>query len=298
MRKFKKFLKNCVETSRDIDGIYEKNHNNRCEKCKIFIEMPYSIPSGDGKFISVCYKCYLNYKAELNKKEADKPKYNLYIKNAINSVDHSKIPYCESPALGMGAPKCSEDCCDYGACHKEAYFDFIEKKYPHAEILHSCQDCGVLLTPDQEGKICETASGIVYFLCKKCYKAKNDSLVANQSDKFVVEDREYSNEEVLEILKKHKAEEDKKYHKCERCGEKYIDNLSINMAKEGLDRERDGHCSAWGNYCGAWGYTVTPYLTGLKVTSKCGEGRKIKLCDHCVEDLLKFLKGEKYDNNN
>ena len=28
-----------------------------------------------------------------------------------------KTRYCESPALGMGAPKCSEDCCDIGGFH-------------------------------------------------------------------------------------------------------------------------------------------------------------------------------------
>lgn len=192
-----------------------------------------------------------------------------------------KQRYCESPALGIGAPKCSEDCCDYGGCHKQAYFDFIEKKYPHAELLHSCQDCGILLTPEQEGKICETAGGITYFLCKKCYKTKNDSLVANQPDKFVIEDREYSNEEVLEILKKHKAEEDKKYHKCERCGNRYLGNKTFNMVTHNLDEKPDNCC--------AWGYASTPYIRGFRILSTCGDGREVKLCDDCIFELKRWL---------
>lgn len=96
-----------------------------------------------------------------------------------------KQKYCESPALGMGAPKCSEDCCDYGGCHKQAYFEYIANKYN--------------TTPDK------IAIGTNF-----------------QFDKFVIEDREYSNEEVLEILKKHKTEEDKKYHKMDNELLKYL----------------------------------------------------------------------------
>ena len=197
--------------------------------------------------------------------------------------DFDNVPYCESPALGMGAPECSEDCCDYGRCHKQAYFDFIEKKHPHAELLHLCQDCGILLTPEQEGKICETANGITYFLCKKCYKTKNDSLVANQPDKFIIEDREYSKEEVLEILKKHKEDEDKKYSTCDKCGIKYLNNKKFNMIYENLENDTD---LKPGTAIGSQG---TPIITGVQITSTCGTGKKIKLCDNCIEKLINWL---------
>lgn len=155
-----------------------------------------------------------------------------------------KKRYCESPALGMGAPKCNEDCCDYGGCHKQAYFDYIANKYN--------------TIPDKT------------------------AIVTNfQFEKFVIEDREYSNEEVLEILKKHKAEEDKKYHKCERCGTRYLENNTFNMVTHILDKKPDN--------CSAWGYATTPYITGFKILSTCGQGREINLCDDCISELLKWL---------
>ena len=155
-----------------------------------------------------------------------------------------KQRYCENPALGMGAPKCSEDCCDYGGCHKQAYFDYIANKYN--------------TTSDK------IAIGINY-----------------QFEKFVIEDREYSNEEVLEILKKHKAEEDKKYHKCERCGIKYLRNNLVNMVDCNLDKKLDH------NY--ACGYASTPYIRGFKILSTCGDGREVKLCDDCILELKRWL---------
>lgn len=152
--------------------------------------------------------------------------------------------YCESPALGMGAPKCSEDCCDYGSCNKKAYFEYIANKYN--------------TTPD---KI---------------------AIVTNfQFDKFVIDDREYTKEEVLEILKKHKAEEDKKYHKCERCGARYLENNTFNMVTHNLDKKPDNCC--------AWGYASTPYIRGFRILSTCGDGREIKLCDDCIFELKRWL---------
>jgi hypothetical protein len=155
-----------------------------------------------------------------------------------------KQKYCESSALGMGAPKCSEDCCDYSGCHKQAYFEYIANKYN--------------TTPDK------IAIGTNF-----------------QFEKFVIEDREYSNEEVLEILKKHKAEEDKKYHKCERCGTKYLGNNLVNMVDCNLDKKPDH------NY--ACGYASTPYIRGFKILSTCGDGREVKLCDDCILELKRWL---------
>lgn len=162
----------------------------------------------------------------------------------IDALQKNTQKYCESPALGMDALKCSEDCCDYGRCRKQAYFDFIADKYN--------------TTPDK------IVIGTNF-----------------QFEKFVIEDREYSNEEVLEILKKHKAEEDKKYHKCERCGTKYLGNNLVNMVYCNLDKKPDHNC--------AWGYALPPYIRGFKILSTCGDGREVKLCDKCVKELVDWL---------
>lgn len=252
----KKSIKECLDASREMDKIY---NDDRCSKCRILTEKRYSIPSENGEFIMVCHKCYLNYKAELNRKEADKNINNFDAK----SVNHSKIPYCESPALGMGAPECSEDCSIYGSCHRDAYYRHIDNKYPLSEGLYKSNS-----TRNTNNSARGYAQSFNW-----------------QFDKFVIEDREYSSNEVMEILKKHKAEEDKNFHKCERCGEKYLENISVNMTKENLD-EKPKNCSVWG-------YASTPFITGFKVTAKCGRGREIKLCDNCVKELLNFLKGRK-----
>ena len=46
------------------------------------------------------------------------------------------IPYCENPALGMGAPDCSEDCCNFGSCHKDAYFKYLKE----TNMCEKCRD--------------------------------------------------------------------------------------------------------------------------------------------------------------
>lgn len=186
----------------------------------------------------------------MSKRKIKNPGY--IIGKGISNIQRSQlcginnIPYCENPAIGINAPKCSEDCCKYGSCHKRAYFEHIANKYN--------------TTVDKIG------------------------IATNwRFDKFVIEDREYSNEEVLEILKKHKAEEDKKYHKCERCGIKYLDNKTFNMIYENLENDKDlkpGTCV---------GYIGTPFITGIQILSKCGIGKKIKLCDNCIKDLINWL---------
>ena len=165
----------------------------------------------------------------------NKPKMSFY---------KHRIRYCESPAIGMGAPECSKDCCDYGACHKEAYFKHIADKNN--------------TTPD-----------------------KVVTVTNLQFDKFIVDDREYNKEEIFEILKKHKEEEDKKYHRCERCSTRYLQNNTINMVDHSLHKKPDER--------GAWGYSATPYVIGFKILSACGEGREVKLCDHCILELKKWL---------
>ena len=118
---------------------------------------------------------------------------------------------------------------------------------------------------------------------ENCCKCKAH-LINYKFDKFVIDDREYYKEEVLEILKKHKEEEDKKYHKCERCGKRYRENNRFNMVTHNLDKKPDLNM--------AWGYTSTPYIKGFKILSTCGDGREIKLCDDCIAELIKWLKKE------
>ena len=159
-------------------------------------------------------------------------------------IDWNQIPYCENPAIGMGAPNCSKDCCCYGGCNKKAYFEYIANKYN--------------TTPDK------IAIGTNF-----------------QFDKFVIDDREYSNEEVLEILKKHKEEEDKKYHKCYRCSKKYLENNKFNMVNYNLNIEPDNAYAV--------GYAHPPYIKGFRILSTCGKGKDIGLCDDCINELLKWL---------
>ena len=164
------------------------------------------------------------------------------------------IPYCQNPAIGKGAPKCSEDCCNYGGCHKEAFFDHLASKYPNATEIYELK-------------------------AKHC---KEDSSL------FTIDDRKYSYGEVMEILKKHKEEEDKEYHICDKCGNKYLENNKYNMVRYNLSEEPGP-----GQVIG---YQSTPYISGIKILSNCGDGRKIKLCDKCIKELVDWLgiKLEKY----
>ena len=154
-----------------------------------------------------------------------------------------KKRYCESTAIGMNAPKCSEDCCDYGSCHKDTYFKHIADKYN--------------TTIDK----IDTSSNLATI-------------------KLVVDGKEYTAEDIFRILKNHK-EEDKKYHKCERCGKQYLGNNTFNMVTHNLDKKPDKDM--------AWGYASTPYIRGIRILSTCGDGRDISLCDDCIFELKKWL---------
>ena len=167
-------------------------------------------------------------------------------------VNSDKIPYCENPALGIDAPKCSEDCCSYGGCTKKEYFDHIANKYN---------------TTPEKIAICANF----------------------QSDKYIIDDREYTKDEVLNILKRHKEEEDKKYNRCFRCKNKYLNNTEVNMVKHHL------HESSINNIAYAYGYATTPYIIGFKVLSTCGNGKDVKLCDNCIKELISWLGEFNYE---
>lgn len=117
--------------------------------------------------------------------------------------------YCESSAIGMGAPKCSEDCCDYGSCHKGAYsehisktysvaegnpYSFVEwKSYPHvecdshsyAEGLVRCVECGTLVSG---------ANPLGRTICSNC-KRKKTKIARMTNYKFVVDGTKHSNKD-------------------------------------------------------------------------------------------------------
>lgn len=105
----------------------------------------------------------------------------------------------------------------------------------------------------------------------------------NNSINIKIEDREYTETEILDILKKHKEEEDKKYPKCYKCGKKYLENNRFNMVSNNLEQIMPVNKSY------AVGYQTTPYITGFKILSKSGQGREINLCDDCIFELIKWL---------
>lgn len=207
----------------------------------------------------------------------------------FKTKDKNRIPYCENPAIGMGAPECSEDCYKFGGCNKDAYFRYIHKNYkitptettcPHVLGLYTCHICG--------NKV-ETA----YFddnentICKEC-KDKKEKNKLTEMCNINIEGKSYSIEEIMEILKKHKKEEDAKYINCDRCGIKYLENTQYNMVCEQLDKEVEPDMVI--------GYQSTPYINGIQILSTCGNGRKLKLCDKCVGKFIIWLNDWKNDN--
>ena len=103
---------------------------------------------------------------------------------------------------------------------------------------------------------------------------------------ITIYNRNYSVGEILEILKKHKKEEDSKYIECYCCGNKYSENKLFNIIHENLEDDTDlkpGTCI---------GYQGTPFITGIQILSTCGTGKKIKLCDNCIKKLIKLIHEE------
>lgn len=137
--------------------------------------------------------------------------------------------------------------------------------------------------------------GIGYLTCKKCHEKVDgvnhygvclkcvENKEKNKELNFVVGDKSYSIDEITEILKNHKEEEDKKYQTCDICGNKYLENNTYNMCKYALDEKPINP------ECYAIGYTSTPYIKGIKILSTCGSGKDIKMCDKCVSKILDII---------
>ena len=153
----------------------------------------------------------------------------------------------------------------------------------HLEGYLTCVICGKRISPKDAHTIIH--NNIPSICCSKCYtKEDKISHADNSSISFNIDGEEYNYDKVIEILKKHKAEEDKKYHKCERCGTRYLQNNTFNMVTHNLDEKPDN--------CSAWAYASTPYIRGFKILSTCGDGREVKLCDDCIKKLILFLNGD------
>ena len=149
----------------------------------------------------------------------------------------------------------------------------------HLEGYHTCVICGKQTSPEDARTIVH--NNLISICCSKCYPTKDAD---SSSISFNIDGEKYNYDKVIEILKKHKAEEDKKYHKCERCGIRYLQNNKFNMVTYNLDEKPDN--------CSAWGYASIHYIRGFKILSTCGDGREVKLCDDCIKKLILFLNGD------
>lgn len=143
------------------------------------------------------------------------------------------------------------------------------KTYPHANGYFICEKCKTKVDSIDEHGIC---------LECRIDKKRNNKL------NFVIDDKSYSTDEIIEILKKYKEEEDKKYQTCDICGDKYLENNRYNMCYYDLD-EKPLEPRAY-----AIGYESTPYIKGIKILSTCGTGKDVKMCDTCVASLIHMLK--------
>ena len=98
------------------------------------------------------------------------------------------IPYCENFAIGLGAPKCSEECCNYGACHKDAYFEHIKKSNLEIIVKHGywtgrtfmddahAEGFGPNMTEEEKERIRENDKHVTH--CSECGAMFDDRYVS------------------------------------------------------------------------------------------------------------------------
>ena len=177
-------------------------------------------------------------------------KKRLHINNYWKGKDNSKVPYCKSTALGIDTPECSEECCKFDKCTSDRKRNYIINKFTQGE-----------------NKVTHTDS-------------TNNSGISS----LTINDKVYTYKELSEILKKHEVEEDKKYTKCDRCGNKYLENTMHDMVDNYLNEELEHRPGT------AWGYSIRPIITGFQINSTCGNGKKVKLCDNCLFELIDWLE--------
>lgn len=174
----------------------------------------------------------------------------------LAAIDTDKIPYCQNPALSIGAPDCSEECCKFDTCIREERRNY---RFPHEENSN-------LITKHE-------------MYDDPCNKKSNDFTIT-------IGDNIYTVEEITEIIKKNQEEEDKKLNICYICGDKYLENKKFNMVDEEMEEDIELKPGT------AIAYQISPIITGIQIQSTCGNGKKIKLCDNCIRKLLNLLKAE------
>lgn len=99
----------------------------------------------------------------------------------------------------------------------------------------------------------------------------------------VINGEEIDLDTLTSIVTKWQEEEKKKYTTCHRCKDKFLTNTAVNMCDVGLTPVVPDQSSA------VWGYSVTPYISGITINTNCGDGAKIHLCDKCVRELVEWL---------
>ena len=87
---------------------------------------------------------------------------------------------------------------------------------------------------------------------------------------------------IVEIVRKHKKEEDAKLKTCYRCGKKYRENKTFSIAKFNLDETSDKPGTVVG-------YASVPYLSGIKALSGNIQGKELDMCDFCNHSFLIWL---------
>ena len=204
----------------------------------------------------------------------------------LAAIDPDKIPYCQNPALGVGAPDCSEECCKFDTCIRDERRNY---KFSHGEnsnviTKHETYNSPYHLEGYRRCLICgKKLLGSTSLLCSCCdpEDKKSNDLSINIGNNV------YTVKEIIEILKKYQEEEDKKLNICYICGDKYLENKKFNMVNEKMEEDKDLKPGT------AIGYQIPPIITGIQIQSTCGNGKKIKLCDNCIQKLLTLLKGDK-----
>lgn len=72
-----------------------------------------------------------------------------------------------------------------------------------------------------------------------------------------------------------------KIKKCDKCKITYEKNKKFNMVEQGLGQDTEPGT--------AIGYMIPPIIDGIIISSTCGTGKKLDLCDNCITELFDFL---------
>jgi len=99
---------------------------------------------------------------------------------------------------------------------------------------------------------------------------------------IIIDGVDYSLDDITKFVRKYNAEEAAKLKTCHRCGMKYKENDQFSLVKYKLHQE----CDEPGAFVG---YESTPYISGVKVLSTCGQGKELGFCDSCLYSFISWL---------